>query len=71
MDTLTIVVIIGYLIVLFFNSFLIRKDQRLCGWLAMLADPKHGRLLNTIALIVVFVPPVLWFIILFRLLQKE
>jgi hypothetical protein len=70
MSTLTIV-IIGYLITLVINSFLIRKDQRLCGWLAMLADPRHGRLLNSIALIVVFVPPVLWFILLFRLLQKE
>ncbi|KKT41594.1 MAG: hypothetical protein UW30_C0006G0021 [Candidatus Giovannonibacteria bacterium GW2011_GWA2_44_13b] len=63
-----LIVIIAYLIAFVVNMVLIRYDVGgLRGWLAMLTDSRHGRLLNSIALIVVLFPPIAYFIFLLQL----
>jgi len=61
-------VIIGYLVAFAVNILLLRYNMGgLGGWLAMLADTRHGRLSNVIALIVVFFPPIIYLILLLQL----
>ncbi|PIR41727.1 MAG: hypothetical protein COV30_02050 [Candidatus Yanofskybacteria bacterium CG10_big_fil_rev_8_21_14_0_10_37_15] len=58
----------GYLIAFVVNILLFRANVGgLGGWLAMLADPRHGRLLNIVALIVLFLPPIVYLILLCQL----
>lgn len=51
---------IGYLVAL----ILVRMGfWGVGGWLAMLADPRHGRLLNFIALVALLLLPLVYFLI--------
>ena len=61
-------VIIGYFVAFVVNILLLRYDVGgLGGWLAMLADSRHGRLANIIALIIVLFPPIVYLILLLQL----
>ena len=68
-------VIVAYLVAFLVNILLLRYNVGgLGGWLAMLADSRHGRLLNIVALIVVFFPPIVYLILLLQLygyIQKQ
>lgn len=62
-----IFIAVGYLTVLVVNILIFRYNRDLGGWLAMLADSRHGRLSNIIALTVLFFPPIVYLILLLRL----
>ena len=67
MNLLTVIGV-SYLVAFLVNIVLLRYNiGGLGGWLAMLADPRHGRLPNIVALIVVFFPPIVYFILLCQL----
>lgn len=67
MELLTILAV-GYIVAFLVNILIIRYDVvGLGGWLAMLSDSRHGRLQNIVALIVLFVPPIIYLILLIHL----
>lgn len=60
---------IGYFITWIVSLILMRMGLGDVGsWLAMLADPRHGRLLNFVALVAFLLLPIVYFLLCLSLL---
>jgi hypothetical protein len=62
-----VIFIIVYFILLAINIFLIHRNERVSRGLTMFADPRNGFALNAFIFATIFVPPVLYIILLVQL----
>jgi len=62
------IIFVAYIVALLVNIFVLRQNVAgLGGWFAMLADYRHGWLLNLFALIIFLFPPIIYLILLIKL----